>query len=108
MDNSFAPTVNDLPKMPFFSFLENYDCPTTTLPETAEDFADNWSKYWKLWSSYDNFILYVATLLNCIYYFSKFLLLVVPFVVLVVILFHRYMKHENNNYDKDSKPLTVF
>jgi hypothetical protein len=106
--NPIVPTVNDLPKVPFFDFLENYETPVTSFPDTFAGFKEKWEKYWQIVFTKDNFVSYLDKVIDVLYYVSRFLVLALPFVFLLVVLFREYTKNTNNNYDKDSKPLIAF
>lgn len=104
----FEPTVNSYSQTPFFPFLENYETPITTLPETWDGFVVSWEKYWQQWASKENFFNYIKAIGDVLYNISYFLLMFLPLIFVIIIIFNRYLKTENNNYDKDSKPLTIF
>lgn len=107
IEHNITPTVNDLPKTPFFDFTQT-PAPSTPLPDTAQGFADNWSAYWRLWATMDNFTGYLSFLGNLLYYLCYAVIIVLPFVLIGYWWLKRYLKKENNDYDKDSKPLCAF
>lgn len=103
------PTVNSLPKTPFFPFLEGYGSPITSLPETWNGFTQKWHIYWGLWANKDNFLNYLVSLANLIFNIIYWVILVgVPVFVVAVIAIRRYNKKSNNDYGKESKPLIIF
>lgn len=108
IEYGFTPTVNDLPKTPFFPFLEHYDPPSSSLPETWDGFQSNWDIYWGKWADKSNFLNYLAFVGNLLYSVAKVLIIIVPFVIIIAVLFNRTLKKQNNDYDKDSKPLKIF
>ncbi len=107
-----TPTVNELPKIPFFDFPSQTPnvpaVPSVPLPDNWEKFKINWSAYWRLWATKENFFGYLSAVGNVMYVLSKAIVIVVPFVLVVWLLLRRMLKTQNNDYDKDSKPLTIF
>lgn len=97
--HNITPTVNELPQTSFLS---------TFLPDTWVGFKSNWSAYWQLWATKENFFGYLSFLCNLIYYLCYGILILIPFIFLAVLLFKHSLKEENNDYDKDSKPLKAF
>ena len=108
IEYSFTPTVNGLPKFPFFENYGGENSPTTTLPDTLTGFKNKWSEYWELWVSKENFTNYLGAVGNVLLIISKTLIIVLPFLLLLVVVFGFYLKRQNNDYDKDSKPLIAF
>ncbi len=93
-------SVNDLSSCPF-------ELPFN-LPNNWDDFKIFWCDYWKLWASKENFMLYLESLGNFLYYISKFLLIVLP-ILLVFFIINIFMKKEtDNNYNEDTKPLKAW
>ena len=110
-----TPTVNELPKIPFFDFpSQTPDVPTVPvvpsvpIPDNWEKFKINWSAYWRLWATKENFFGYLSAVGNALYIFSKVIVIIIPFILLVWLLLRCILKTQNNDYDKDSKPLTIF
>ena len=111
-----TPTVNELPKIPFFDFpSQTPDVPTVPAvpsvpipPDNWEKFKINWSAYWRLWATKENFFGYLSAVGNVLYIFSKVIVIIIPFILLVWLLLRCILKTQNNDYDKDSKPLTIF
>ena len=106
IEHGIVPTVNDLPQMPFFEhYGGNTVLPSVFIAENWEQFKADFAVYWRLWISADNFTGYLSSLVSGLYIVCIVILLVVPLIVLAVVLFKRYLKKENNDYDKDSRPL---
>lgn len=107
-----TPTVNELPKIPFFDFPSQTPAvpavPSVPFPDNWEKFKINWSAYWRLWATKENFFGYLSAVGNVLYIFSKVIVIIIPFILLVWLLLRRMLKTQNNDYDKDSKPLTIF
>ena len=96
--NNITPTVNDLPNM-------GGAFPSLPIADDWEQFKADFSAYWRLWASGDNFLSYLSFLGNLLYKICVFVLLIMPVVVVVIVLLKRYLKRQNNDYDKDSRPL---
>ncbi len=110
-----TPTVNDLPKIPFFDFPSQMpdvptvpDVPSVPLPDNWEKFKIKWSAYWRLWATKENYFGYLSAVGNALYIFSKVIVIIIPFILLVWLLLRRMLKTQNNDYDKDSKPLAAY
>ena len=113
--HDIAPTVNDLPKIPFFDFSSpappspgTPTAPAVPIPDTFDGFKAQWSAYWKLWASQENFTAYIAGLSKAAFIVCQILLCAVPLIAVCMLLWRRYMNAFNNDYDKDSKPLRRF
>lgn len=83
-----TPTVNDLPKIPFFDFPSQMpdvpivpDVPSVPLPDNWEKFKINWSAYWRLWATKENFFGYLYAVGNVLYIFSKVIVIIIPFIL---------------------------
>ena len=98
--DTVTPTVTQLPDMD--------NLPVLTIPETLEGFKIKLQEYFVLFKSNSNLYKYFMFLDKVFLVLTKGLLLVIPFVLLVYLLFQQYLKTENNHYDKDSKPLKIF
>ncbi len=107
IENGITPTVNDYPKFPFFPSYGG-DSPVTSLPDNVQAFKNNWGIYWQLWTNKENFFGYLDFVGNLLFTLCKVIIIALPFVLVMVLLFKRYLKTENNDYNKDSKPLRVF
>lgn len=94
----FSPTVNNLSAMPY----------TTFLPTTWTEFKANWARYWRIWATADNFTGYMSFLLGLFYNLCMVILFVLPFILLAYLFFVLFFKKVNNDYNKDSRSLTVF
>ena len=108
LSHNITPTVNEFPKIPFFDFMGGAEAPAVPVPEDWQGFTENWSAYWQLWASGENFLSYLSLLGRLLLILSQSLLIIVPVVLLVYMLFRRLLKNYNNDYGKDSIPLRVF
>ena len=106
--HNITPTVNTFPKIPFFNFMGGAEAPDIPIPEDWQTFADNWSVYWQLWASGENFLAYLSSFEQLLIILSQSLLIIVPAILIAYILFSRLLKNQNNDYDKDSRPLQIF
>ncbi len=104
IQHNITPTVNDLPKIPFFDFIQT-PAPSTPLPDTADGFQSAWVRYWQLWATMDNFTGYLSFLGNLLFMLYGALIIILPVVLAVYVWLKRYLKKKNNDYDKDSRPL---
>lgn len=94
-----TPTVNNLPTgeitLPF-------------IPVNFDEFKVLWGNYWTLWATRANVMAYCEWLGDFLYNVSIYVLTFLPFVVLGIVVLRIYLKKENNDYDKDSKPLRIY
>lgn len=100
--HAIEPTVNLLP--------DGYEglFPLVPIADDWQQFQADFADYWRLWASGDNFRSYLSFLADVLYKISVAILLVLPLVLLAVLFLQRYLKRQNNDYDKDSRPLRVF
>lgn len=75
------------------------------LPNTWDDFKILWGNYWSLWASKENFINYMESLGNGVYYLSKVLLIVLPLLLVFLVIKSFSKKTMDNDYNIDTKPL---
>lgn len=78
------------------------------LPNTWEEFTVLWGDYWNLVFSSDTFVAYLGSVGDFFYYLSKFLVLVLPLVMIVIVLSARAGRKTNNDYNKDTTALIRF
>ena len=98
LDYDVRPSVIDKSVVPF--------TPIFGLPETWEEFVVLWKNFWTLFVNGDNFTAYLGAFADFMFYFCQVLLLiVVPLILISYMLFQRYLNKENNDYNKESKPL---
>ena len=98
--HNIIPTVNNMPNM-------GGVFPALPIAEDWEQFKADFSAYWRLWASGDNFLSYLSFLGNLLYKICVIILLLTPVIVLAIVLLKRYLKNQNNDYDKDSRPLKI-
>ncbi len=108
IEYGFTPTVTELPKIPFFPSYGGENSPSTPLPDTWTGFQSNWAVYWQLWVNKDNFLNYLSFICDVLFVVCKILIIVLPLILFLLWWFKRYLKKQNNDYNKDSKPLRAF
>ena len=97
---SFTPTVNEVPAFTMPSY--------SPLPATWEEFTANWSAYWHLWATKENFVGYCSVIGQGLGQGAKILVLILPFIVIGIVLLRRSFRKMNNDYDRDTRPLRVW
>lgn len=105
---SFSATVNDYPKIPFFSSGTAKNTPNIPLPATFADFKAKWVSYWKTFIKKENVLAYFAALGNGLYYVSYALVLLLPVILICVMLLRRAGNTITTDHGKESKPLKAF
>ncbi len=93
------PTVIEFSSVPLSTMLN--------LPGDFEGFKVVWSAYWKAFISPDFISAYFVSLGNFLFYASRFLVLILPIIVVFVVLSNRNTK-TNNDYNQDTKALKRF
>ena len=96
---AFEPTVNDFTKQPFIMPFN--------LPNTWEEFKALWRGYWQLYITKSNIQAYFTAVGDFLYYFARYLIVFLPFILVLILLFQREIP-KNNDYNKDSKPLALY
>lgn len=99
IEHSFIVTVNEPSFVPFKIPFG--------LPQTWEEFKYLCSVYGEYLVSSENFYDYVSFIGEVLYYVSQILLIIIPIFFIIALLFKKYFETENNDYNKDSKVLTV-
>lgn len=94
-------TVNDYSAYRFRGSLSIF-------PDAWSGFVERWKLFWRLFVFKDNVKGYFSYLGNKAYKISRFLIFVVPLVVVFWILRGRYYEKWNIRYNRDSKPLSFF
>lgn len=92
-------TINNFSKVPFKLPLN--------LPSSWDKFKILCSNYFKNFFDKDNFLNYFSFLVKRLYKFSRFVLILLPFILILFIII-KSKNNINNNYNKDSKPLVIF
>lgn len=101
LDVDVFPTINEYSSIGWTPFFN--------LPATWEEFVLKWHEYWNLWTTSANFGAYMSFLSVLLSNISRILLVVaMPIILILYIMFDKYLSKFNNDYNKDSKPLTFF
>ncbi|MBQ4535504.1 MAG: hypothetical protein IJA22_01615 [Clostridia bacterium] len=96
--HSVTPTVIKPSEVPF--------TPILGLPASWEEFQVCWTNFWQHFASMENLRAYLNGVVIVLFNIMQILLLVgVPIGIICFILFRKYLKKQNNDYNKDSKPL---
>ena len=98
--HSIEPTVVNLSAQPFtlpFNF-----------PETWEAFKEAFSRFWDLFADMENFRGYLLSLSSMLNDASRWVILLLPAVILFWFILVRLVESHNNNYGSETKPLQIF
>ena len=82
--------------------------PVFVLPDDWGEVYEKISAYFIKCVSIENIKEYGAFLSGKMLVFSRITVIIFPFIIALVFLFHSYMNKENNEYDKDSRALTLY
>ena len=82
--------------------------PINILPYTWEEFKVLWVSYWEVFFTKENFKNYLAYLGDLIFYFSRFLLIIMPLIMVVILKINTYKDKHCNIRNLESKQLKVF
>ena len=104
-NNAVMPTVCKLQE---WSFAPQIWKPITFLPSSFEEFFVFWGEYWKLVFNLDNFKSYYVLLADIIFYLSRFLLVAVPLVAVILSQLNSVKTKRCIERGLKSKPLKVF
>lgn len=103
--NPIKPTVN---QMPSWKFTESIWQPLELFPFTWEEFKILWGRYWEAVFAKENFLEYWYSLSDVLYYISRFSLIVIPLIVLIVMRLNAYADQRCNERGKKSGQLKRF
>jgi len=104
--NLFGSGEIDLPTVTQYSTL-SFEMPLN-LPETWEEFKVIWNDYWELFVSEENLQLYLESFGDFLYKFSKYIVLFMPAIILLMFVMSKLFNQQNNDYNKETKPLKIF
>lgn len=105
---TFSATVNDYPKVPFFSSGLSEHTPSFTMPESFEAFKIDFFTYWQTFISKDNLFRYFCALGDLLYYVSYGLLILIPLILVLVFSIKRSGNTVNTDHGKESAALRAF
>ncbi len=97
-------TVNNLPEWSFSSTHSS----SVFLPFSWDDFVVLWRKYWVLWANVKTFLRYLLVCFNFISFLYIFVLCFIVLLLPIKLLVKRYVRKNNNDYDKESKAVLFF
>lgn len=100
--NPIAPSVNSFPS---WQIAPSYFQPLTLLPVTWEEFQMLWGVYWQNFIKAETLTEYLYVLGDVLYYVSQVMLILMPLILCAYMLFQRYLKTTNNDYDVESTAL---
>ena len=98
--HSIEPTVVNLSAQPFtlpFNF-----------PETWEAFKEAFSRFWDVFADMENFRGYLLSLSRTLNDASRWVILLLPAVILFWFILVRLVESHNNNYGEETRPLKTF
>lgn len=108
ISHHIVPTVNKLPEMPFFpSYGGETVLPSVPVADDWEQFKTDFTAYWKIWIDNGNFLSYLSFLGTLLSKVCIIILLVLPVFFVIYVFLKIYLKKQNNDYDKDSRPLKI-
>ena len=100
IEHAIEPTVGNyssLPlKLPF------------NLPETWEEFKVAWSHYWAVFATKENFLAYWDAVGTAVLQGSRWIILVLPLVIVLWFVLVKLVQSHNNNYGAETRPLKAF
>ncbi|MBE6535619.1 MAG: hypothetical protein E7677_03245 [Ruminococcaceae bacterium] len=102
------PITATVTSMPQWRWAEDMWEPLKLFPWTWEEFKVLWAKYWPVFFSWDNFTGYIGKLGDVAQILSRFLLLFLPAVVLLVVLLHNYKNVHCTDRNKRSRYLKAY
>ena len=91
-----------------WKFTDQIWVPVRILPETWEEFVTLWNNYWGLFFSGDNFLAYLSAIGNFFFYLSRFLLILLPLVMVVVLKLNDYKNKRCTTRNLESSQLRSF
>ena len=103
--NPITATVNRLPE---WEFAPSRFEPLRFFPWTWEEFKVLWGRFIDMLFSSENLRAYWWRVTDVLYYLSKGLLVLMPFVLVLWMWSRRYTSEQNNDNDRDSRPLALW
>ncbi len=97
---AFNPTVNEVSKVSLPSMLG--------ITDSYDDFKLKWHTYWTFFTNETIINGYMQEISNVLYEIAKWLLILLPLLILFYLLFKRYFDNQNNKYNVDSKAVKGF
>ena len=97
---AYHATVNDISSVSLPSMLG--------ITDSYEEFLLRWHKYWQLFVSENVIKSYLAHVTELMFVISQWLLVLTPIVMILYLMFLRYLENHNNDYNKDSKAVRFY
>lgn len=94
--------------MPEWQFTEDKWENLKVLPYTWEEFVFLWNRYWNVFFTKDNFLAYWYAIGDFMYYFSRIMLLVVPFIAVIILKLNSYKGTECRERNKKTRLLKLY
>ena len=98
--HSIQPTVTEFTSLPFKLPFN--------LPETWEEFKEAFALFWDRFADMENFRAYLVQVAHAVSDGSRWIVLLLPVVVLLWIVLVKLISAHNNNYGKETRPLQIF
>jgi len=95
--NSISPTVKVID-----------ETSKSILPFTYEEFVIKISSFWNLLFNKENITFYLKSFKKITYLSIKILMLLIPLFTLLFVILKNSLNKENNDYNKDTRPLKVY
>jgi len=95
-------------KMPEWTWAKDIWEPLRLFPWTWEEFKVLWGKFWEAFFSGQNFVAYWEAVGDFLYYFSRFALLIVPVILLIIVSLNGYKRTYCTDRHKRSPQLQRF
>ncbi|MCQ2801410.1 MAG: hypothetical protein MJ222_01980 [Bacilli bacterium] len=110
--HNIKPTINDLP---ILIIKEETGVPytpsdiSTIIPQSTDFFKVKWQTFWKSCWNKETFGRYCGSVINGFSHFARWILILVPIVIIFIFWFKLYFKpYVDSKDDKDSVPLLIF
>ena len=91
-----------------WQFCDDLWKPIKLLPDTWQEFQALWKTYWEVFFSKENIENYLVFLGDVFFYFSRFLLILMPLVMVLVLQINSYKDKRCNIRNLESKQLKGF
>ncbi len=99
------PSVNSAPS---WKWAPDPFPPLSLFPSTWEEFVVAWDKYWATFITEDNFVGYITAVGDFLFYSSRFIILILPLVLILAFKLKGYTSGEPSKRKKRSRPLRAF
>ena len=104
-ENPIYATVTDIQS---WKFCDQIWEPLKILPYTWEEFQELWAAYWEVFFTKENFESYFTYLGDVFFYLSRFMLIVLPLVIALILKMNGYKDKYCTERNLESKQLKSF